>query len=42
MQKRHEDGSFSEGNEEKKKWQPKVVWYRKETEGKRKRDGWKG
>ena len=35
MRKRSEDGSFSEGNEEKKKRQSEETKYRKETEGKR-------
>ena len=36
MKKRSEDGSFSEGNEEKKKRQSEATKYRKETEGKSK------
>ena len=35
MRKRSEGGSFSEGNEEKKKRQSEETKYRKETEGKR-------
>ena len=36
MRKRSKDGSFSEGNEEKKKRQPEATEYWKETEGKSK------